>query len=87
MSCIFKLQESLDSIQPTVDLKKLSVSPDQPPDPAHCLCFTSDSRHLVTITSSSQLQIITIEAKTFEKEFTFPSISGIVIAFCTEACT
>ena len=72
------LQESLDSIQPTVGLKKLAISPDQPPDPAHCLCFTSDGERLLTLTSSSQLQIVTIETDRFETEFTFPSLSGIV---------
>ena len=69
-------QDNLDSIQPTVKLKKLSVNPEQTPDSAHCMCFTSDSERLVTLTSSSQLQVVAIGTDRFETEFTFPSLSG-----------
>lgn len=66
--------ENLDSIQPTVKMKKLSANPDQQPDSAQCMCFTSDSKKLVTVTSS-RLQVVAIATDRFEIEFTIPLFS------------
>ena len=80
---LFIYQENLDSIQPTVKLKKLSVNLDQPPDSAHCMCFTSDNERLVTLTSSSHLQVVAIATDRFETEFTFPLLSGDLVLLCS----
>ncbi|XP_053402678.1 U3 small nucleolar RNA-associated protein 4 homolog [Mercenaria mercenaria] len=67
--------ENLKSIQPSVSMKRILQADDIPPDGAHCLCFTSDKTRLVTVTSSSCVQICSIQHGKVSVEHTFPELS------------
>ena len=60
-------------------MKKIPVNPNSQPESAHCMCFTTDNSRLITVTSSSQLQICSIEDGTISAEFTFPEKSGLYL--------
>lgn len=67
--------ENLTDIQPGVSMKKITPATDSPPDGAHCMCFTSDKTRLVTVTSSSCVQICSIQPASISVEHTFPQLS------------
>jgi len=70
-------QTNMQGIQPTVNMSRMAVCKESPPDGAHCLCFLSCSRSLVTVTSNSLLQILSITADdTLTVDHTFSQLSG-----------
>ncbi|KAL4234748.1 U3 small nucleolar RNA-associated protein 4 [Mactra antiquata] len=67
--------DELTSIQPSVSMKKIGASADSPPDGAHCLCFTSDNKRLISVTNSSRLQISSIKHDKISTYHTFDQMS------------
>lgn len=74
--------ENLTSIQPNVSMKRVVQSTEHPPDGAHCICFTSDSKKIVTVNSSSCIQICCVESGQIGTEHTFPSKSESYHLLC-----
>lgn len=70
--------ENLMSIQPSVSMRRISLSPDSPPDGAHCLCFTKDKKRLISITTASRLQISSVQHGKVQCEHTFSEISDSI---------
>ncbi|KAH3774230.1 hypothetical protein DPMN_175605, partial [Dreissena polymorpha] len=66
---------NLKSIQPDVEMTRIPVDPDKAPDGAHCMCFLSSGSRVVTVTSSSRLQVSSLAVGKLAVEHTFPAIS------------
>lgn len=74
---VYSIQlDNLTSIQPSVSMKRIPLSADRPPDGAHCMCFTSDSQRIVTVSSSSCIHVCAVQSDKVEELHTFPSHSA-----------
>lgn len=70
-------QENLKDIQPNVSMSRVPLCKDNPPAGAHCMCFLSDVSQLVTMTMTSDVQILHMsEEGRLTVHHTFPHISG-----------
>lgn len=74
---MFFSKENLKAIQPQVNMCRVPVCKNNPPDGAHCMCFLSKSQRLVTVTTASTVQISAVSKDgRLVVEHTFPQISS-----------
>ncbi|WAR12485.1 UTP4-like protein [Mya arenaria] len=77
--------ENLKSIQPEVSMCRIQGDTNRGADGAHCMCFLSDGERLVTVTTSSRLQLLGLESGKVTVEHTFPALSESYHLLCASS--